>query len=213
MRPRRTGRARTAPAIAALVGVVLLAACTGPTPVSPDEAVPSPSSARSSDVDDGADEEGVESSSRALDDDAALEAAVAWRSERVECVDGGPVDAMHRVVDRRDDVLVVHAVCFLGAYQPTGRLLVFDGRLEEWPVEQWVDGAVVEQADVVGDVEAGPDGSLVNLQLARALADCGVLQEWVVEGQRFVLRSVREQPCGEEPVPVPPEEWPLVHER
>lgn len=147
------------------------------------------------------------------DRDAALAAAAERRRSRPGCDRGGIVDDVDAVVAEQGAVLLVYAACFVGAYQANGELLAYDGRLREWPVEQWIGGAVVEQTEVVGEVVAAPDGLLENLQLYRGLGDCGVLQRWEVRGERLVLVEAREQTCddgGQPPVAVV--DWPLVYE-
>lgn len=143
--------------------------------------------------------------------EAALAAAAERRRERPECADAGPIaDDFHRVVTEHDGALLVFVTCFVGAYQASGELLAYDGQLRAWPVEQWRDGRVVEDVEVVGDVVVAPDGLVENLQLYRGLGDCGLLQRWEIDGQRLVLVEAREQPCdGDAPGPVT--QWPRVH--
>lgn len=181
---------------------------TPPTPTStPSSAapVPSPTGPTSAPTSGGS---GAEVTA-----DGALAAAAERRRDRTECADAGPIaDDFHRVVTEHDGALLVYVACFLGAYQPSGELLAFDGQLREWPVEQWRDGAVVEDVEVVGDVLVAPDGLVENVELYRGLGDCGLLQRWEVDGRRLVLVEAREQPCDEGP-PAPVTEWPLVHSR
>lgn len=143
----------------------------------------------------------------------ALAAARARRAERDDC-DGGFADESHRVVAEIDGRMLVHVVCFVGAYQPSGELRVWDGtRLEAIPVEQWQFGEVLESPEVVGFVEASPDGRTVTNDVKyRGLGDCGLHQRWDFDGSRLELVLARERECTDDGEFVPPHEWPVVHE-
>lgn len=186
---------------AVLTAALLAAACSsdpGPVPT------PVPTTTDRATSSSGA-------SSDEVTTEAALAAAAERRRRRPECADAGPVaDDSHRVVAEHDGVLLVFVTCFVGAYQANGELLAFDGRLRAWPVEQWRDGVVVEDVEVVGDVAVAPDGLVENLELYRSLGDCGLLQRWEPDGRRLVLVEAREQPCDDAP-PAPVDDWPLVH--
>lgn len=147
-------------------------------------------------------------------EEAALAAARARAAERDGCDEDFARDA-HRVVATVDDHMLVHVVCFLGAYQPSGELRTWDGLgLAELPVEQWQGGDVVDTAEVVGFVDGSPDGvRVVNDVKYRGLGDCGLLQRWTFDGTSLRLEVAREQQCDDDGEFVPPGEWPVVYER
>lgn len=180
----------------------------GPSPTEDDTATPSPTDEPSPEP---SPTETATATPGTLDPQAALDAAAARRTSREQCAGGGGLaDEFHEVLDDRGDALIVFVACFIGAYQPNGELLAYDGQLREWPVEQWQDGRVVESSEVVGEVFLAPDGALENLEQYRALGDCGLFQRWRVDGERLVLEEAREQQCDGSP-PAPVDEWPLVH--
>lgn len=207
-------------AIAAVAAAALLAGCTpdptpddGPAAVisplpSPTEAAPSPSPAPSPMPSPSP------SPAVALDEAEALAAARARRAEREDC-DTGFVDEAHEVVATVAGRMLVFVVCFVGAYQPSGELRVWDGTsLEPLVVEQWQFGQVLDTQDVVGLVTASSDGTtVVNEVKYRGLGDCGLFQRWAFDGTSLVLELAREQECDDEGEFVPPDQWPIVHEQ
>lgn len=148
-----------------------------------------------------------------LSEEAALAAARARRAERDDC-EGGFADEAHQVVAEVEGRMLVHVVCFVGAYQPSGELRVWDGiDLEPIPVEQWQFGEVLESPEVVGFVEASPDGRVVTNDVKyRGLGDCGLHQRWDFDGSRLELVLARERECTDDGEFVPPDQWPVVHE-
>lgn len=149
-----------------------------------------------------------------LDEDEALAAARARQEQREDCDSGFAAEA-HRVVTTVDDRMLVFVACFIGAYQPTGELLVWDGTsLEVIPVQQWQFGDVLESPEVVGFVDAASDGTtVVNEVKYRGLGDCGLFQQWTFDASSLVLDLAREQECDDEGEFVPPSEWPTVYAR
>lgn len=146
-------------------------------------------------------------------------AAAAARAQEQDC-DDGPRDGGHQVVGRQPGALLVYVVCFVGAYQPSGELLVWDGTsLVAVPVEQWQFGEVLEGNAVVGFIDEGPtdlspDGVQVGNDVKyRGLGDCGLYQRWVFTGAAVVLDLAREQECSDDGEFVPPDQWPVVYER
>jgi hypothetical protein len=123
-------------------------------------------------------------------------------------------DDAHEVVTVVGERMLVRVACFVGAYQVSGELRVWDGvTLAPLPVEQWQAGAVVDGAEVVGLVDALGDGvTVLNSVLYRGLGDCGLQQRWTFDGAALRLERAREQQCDDETF-VPPSEWPVVFER
>ena len=149
-----------------------------------------------------------------LTEAAALAAARRRQAERGDCDTGIAAEA-HRVVATVDQRLLVHVVCFVGAYQPSGELRVWDGiELVAVPVEQWQSGAVVDTAEVVGFVDGAPASTtVVNDVRYRGLGDCGLQQRWTFDGGGLRLDLAREQQCTDDGEFVPPGSWPVVYER
>lgn len=143
----------------------------------------------------------------------AVAAAARWRSRNEQCIDDELVDTLHRVVAEVGDSFVVHAICFLGAYQTSGRMLRYDGDLTEIPVEQWVGGSVTRSPEVVGDVLDVGGGRLENVQLYRGIGDCGVAQLWRPSASGLTLVEAREQQCDVTDDPLLPPDWPVVYRR
>lgn len=149
-----------------------------------------------------------------LDEEAALAAARDRRAEREDCDD--IPDGGHEVVAETGGVLLVHVICFVGAYQSNGELRVWDGtELRPVTVEQWRFGEVVDTPEVVGFVEADQDGTTIfNDVKYRGLGDCGLTQTWSFDGTALLLQEARERECpDDEEEFVPPSEWPVVFER
>lgn len=149
-----------------------------------------------------------------LDRDAALAAARARWAEREDC-DTGVAEDAHAVLAERDGVMLVHVVCFVGAYQPSGELALWDGSvLTPFSVEQWQFGEPLPADEVTGYVEASPDGDVVvNDVKYRGLGDCGMQQRWSFAAGQLTLELVREQECSDDGTFVPPDQWPVVFER
>lgn len=149
-----------------------------------------------------------------LTEAAALAAARRRQAERGDCDTGIAAEA-HRVVATVDQRFLVHVVCFVGAYQPSGELRVWDGvELLAVPVEQWQSGAVVDTAEVVGFVDGAPASTtVVNDVRYRGLGDCGLQQRWTFDGSGLRLDLAREQQCTDDGEFVPPGSWPVVYER
>lgn len=143
----------------------------------------------------------------------ALAAARQRRAEREDCDEFA--DEFHEVVTATGDTLLVHVVCFVGAYQTNGELRLFDGeQLQPLTVEQWQFGEVVDTPEVVGFVEASGDGTTVfNDVKYRGLGDCGLTQTWSFDGSALLLQEARERECSDDEEFVPPDQWPLVYER
>ena len=219
MRCHRSG------AIAALA-VAVLAGCTDPAPSGPDVpdasatslASPSPSPSASPSPSPSASPSPSPSPSvspsPARTEEAALAAARARRAEREECDDGFADDG-HSVVAQVEDRMLVHVICFVGAYQSSGELRVWDGfDLVEVPVQQWQFGDLVTTPEVVGTIDAIPDSTTITNDVRyRGLGDCGLVQRWTFEGDALVLDIAREQECSDDGEYVPPDEWPVVYER
>lgn len=195
-------------------GPVAVASPIPSPPVESPSASASPSPSPSPDSDPSPEPSPSASPGADPDQDAALAAARAHRAGRGDC-DDGMADDLHRVVATVDGRMLVLVVCFLGAYQANGELLVWDGAsLTPITVEQWQPGGVVDSSEVVGDVTAVGDGTtVVNEYRYRGLGDCGVVHEWVFDGASLVLDLAREQECADDGEYVPPEEWPVVYER
>lgn len=230
------------PTAAVLAALVLLGGCTdaeeqpaaapatvGATPLAPPSPAPSPSpepspspapspspSLSPSPSPSPSPEPSPTASPRPADftEEAALAAAQRRQAERGDC-DEGFADDAHRVVATVDGRMLVHVVCFLGAYQPSGELRTWDGReLAPLPVEQWQAGEVVETGEVVGFVDGSPDGArVVNDVRYRGLGDCGLQQRWTFDGSSLRLDVAREQQCEDDGEFVPPSEWPVVYSR
>lgn len=147
------------------------------------------------------------------DEEAALVAAEQRRAERDDCDEAASGD--HQVVAGTDDILLVHVVCFVGAYQTNGELRLFDGAaLRTMTVEQWQFGEVVDTPEVVGLVAASDDGTTVfNDVKYRGLGDCGLTQTWSFDGAALLLQEARERECSDDEEFVPPDQWPIVFER
>lgn len=149
-----------------------------------------------------------------LDEGEALAAADERAASRRECDAGF---GGHEVVGEVDGVLVVHIICFFGAYQPNGEIGVWDGEgLAVLELEQWDGEEVVEATEIVGTVEwLDDDGGVGNELRYRGLGDCGVLHTWSFDPtvDTLVLEQAREQECSDDGEALPPDAWPVVYER
>ena len=189
-----------------------------PTPAPSDAAAaspsPSPSSSASPSEPPPSPTPSVRRSEPVLTEAAALAAAQRRQAARGGC-DTGIAGEAHRVVATVDQRLLVHVVCLVGAYQPSGELRVWDGQeLRAVPVEQWWSGELVDTDEVVGFVTGAPGSNVVTNEVRyRGLGDCGLIQRWTFDGRSLRLDLAREQPCTDDGDVVPPGEWPVVVDR
>lgn len=190
------------------------AAVISPLPSPTDEASPAPSPSPEGDASPSPSPSPSPEAAPDLDEDEALAAARARRAEREDC-DTGFADEAHEVVATTDESMLVFVACFIGAYQPSGELRVWDGTsLDPLLVEQWQFGDVLETSEVVGLVTASSDGAtVVNEVKYRGLGDCGLFQRWAFDGTTLELELVRELECDDEREFVPSDQWPVVYEQ
>ncbi len=156
---------------------------------------------------------GIDSGGAAADPDAIADAVAAYRDSGESCVDedqlteGAPTHNVYEL----SGVTVVGVICGTFAYQSIFELMVWDGALFPMVVEQWQDGAVVEDPLVLGYPYIEGNG-LVNLEKARGIGDCGRYQEWVIAGGDLLeLVEARSRECDDDAEYIEPWFWELQY--